>query len=241
VIERIVLSPYYRAKNTSATDPTRLAELADVGTAQLLTPELLDRKIQAVFGYRWTSGSSPALRGNYAILYGGIDSETVTERLTTPNGLMGAIMWRMANEMSCRGVSADFATRRADRRLFPNVEMDTFPEDDIGNVDEDGDRSVRRNLQHLHALLLGEEVAVDSPELERLFGLFIDTWHEGRNKRLRDEVSQDLPFDCRYRVDPFTGVEVNDNSQINSDPNYTVRAWMAVVTYLLADYRFLYE
>lgn len=239
-IERIVLSPYYRAKNTTASDPTRLAELGNVGTGQLLTPELLDRKIQAIFGYKWMSGSTPALRGNYAILYGGIDSETVTERLSTPNGLMGAIMLRMANEMSCRGVSADLALRRADRRLFPHVELDTFPENDLGAIDEEGDRNVRRNLRHLHALFLGEELADDSPELERLHGLFLDTWHEGRNKRLRDEVSEELPSDCRYRVDPFTGAEVSAN-QLNDDPNYTVRAWMAVVTYLLADYRFLYE
>lgn len=239
VIEQIVLSPYYRAKNTSATDTTRLAELGNVGTAQLLTPELLDRKIEAIFGYKWMSGNNPALRGNYAILYGGIDSETVTERLTTPNGLMGAIMWRMSNEMSCRSVSADFALRRTDRRLFPNVEIDTFPENDVGAVDEEGDRDIRRNLQHLHALFLGEELASDSPELSRLYGLFVDTWHEGRAKRLRDEVPEDLPYDCRYRIDPFTGAEVNN--ELAADPNYTMRAWMAVVTYLLADYRFLYE
>jgi hypothetical protein len=241
VIEQIVLSPYYRARNTTATDPTRLAELANVGTGQLLTPELLDRKIEAVFGYKWMSGNSPALRGNYAILYGGIDSETVTERLTAPNGLMGAIMWRMANEMSCHGVSADFAVRRADRRLFPYVEMDTFPENDIGEVDATGDKNIRKNLQYLSALFLGEELADDSPELDSLYSLFLDTWHEGRNKQLRDEVSQDLPYDCRYRVDPFTGADVNDNNQISRDPNYTIRAWMAVVTYLLADYRFLYD
>lgn len=240
-VEQIVLSPYYRASNTTATAPERLAQLANVGTAQLLTPELLNRKIKAIFGYEWMSGNTPALLGNYEILYGGIDSETVTERLTVPNGIMGAIMWRMANEMSCRAVSADFSLPRAERRLLPNVGLETFPEDDIGQPNDKGLTAIGSNLRYLHALLLGESISEDSPEFERLMELFQDTWREGRNKMLRGEVEQNLPFDCRYRVDPFTLAEVPEAAQLISDPNYTVRAWMAVVTYLMSDYRFLHE
>jgi hypothetical protein len=29
--------------------------------------------------------------------------------------------------------------------------------------------------------------------------------------------------------------------QITKDPNFTIRAWMAVTTYMLSDWRFLYE
>ena len=29
--------------------------------------------------------------------------------------------------------------------------------------------------------------------------------------------------------------------QITSDESYVIRAWMAVVTYLLSDYKFLFE
>jgi hypothetical protein len=30
-------------------------------------------------------------------------------------------------------------------------------------------------------------------------------------------------------------------SQITSDPNFTIRAWQAVMAYMLSDWRFLYE
>jgi len=32
-----------------------------------------------------------------------------------------------------------------------------------------------------------------------------------------------------------------ETEQLSKDDNYAIRAWSAVVTYLLADYKFLYE
>ena len=40
-------------------------------------------------------------------------------------------------------------------------------------------------------------------------------------------------------VDPLTTMPVA--MPLTDDPSYTVRAWMAVVTYLLGDAKFLYE
>ena len=38
-----------------------------------------------------------------------------------------------------------------------------------------------------------------------------------------------------------TGEPYPEEQQVVDDPNYTVRAWMAVMAYLLSDYRFLHE
>src|SRR5690606_36624606 len=56
-VREIVMSPYFRGVNTSATSNARLAELAALGTGRLLTPELLHRKIDEVFGTPWMDGN----------------------------------------------------------------------------------------------------------------------------------------------------------------------------------------
>ena len=43
------------------------------------------------------------------------------------------------------------------------------------------------------------------------------------------------------RVDPNTQQDLPEAQQISDDTAYTIRAWMAVVTYLLSDYKFLFE
>jgi len=58
---------------------------------------------------------------------------------------------------------------------------------------------------------------------------------------VNDEISQDLPYRCQVREDPNTGIELENEERLRRDENYTIRAWMAVVTYLLSDYRFLHE
>ena len=79
-------SEFYRADGltTAAADPGRRAELDDIGLMRMLTPEQLERKVGAVFGEKWGR-----LEGELAMLYGGIDSQEVTERATDPSGADG--------------------------------------------------------------------------------------------------------------------------------------------------------
>src|SRR5205814_549118 len=117
----IVASEFYQADGlaTVVAHPNRKAELDDVGIARLLSPEQLERKIEAIFGKRWGR-----LNDAFAVLYGGIDSITVTERNADPSGAMGAIQRLMANDVSCYHVVRDFRLEPAQRRLFPQVQPD---------------------------------------------------------------------------------------------------------------------
>ncbi len=63
----------------------------------------MERKLTAVFGKPWNR-----LEGETKILYGGIDSITVTERNADPSGAMGAIQRIMANDVACYHVAHDF-------------------------------------------------------------------------------------------------------------------------------------
>ncbi|MEW5848679.1 MAG: DUF1592 domain-containing protein [Myxococcota bacterium] len=248
VVKEIVLSPYFRANNaTTELSAERKLELADVGTAQLLTPEQLNRKIAAIFGRPWQGryDQRPVLldANQYLIFYGGIDSNSVTQRITEPNGIMANIAQRMANEVSCMNVAYDFLRRTEERKLFPHVEMTYEPLDYNGFEIPGAVAKIKENIRHLHKVILGETLYSGDPELDRTYGLFLETWKEGsQGIDVEDPLySQYLPYACRADRDLVTGEDLPEEERIVLDRQYTIRAWMAVVTYLLSDFNFLYQ
>jgi hypothetical protein len=245
LVREIVMSSYWRAEGLNSNGFALVH--AQTGSARLLTPELLHRKIKALLGFEWrgpldsystsiNSASAARLlssRQYYQQLYGGIDSLTVTERLTDPNGLMAKVQERMANELACYAVPNDFLAASGARKLFPHVETSTL-------ATTQNSAAIKANLQHLHRYLLGEELALDSAELTYTYELFSNVLTEGRGKLTAKTESTSLPSRCRRTKDLATG-EALSGGGLTSDPNYTMRAWTAVVAYLLSDYRFLYE
>lgn len=245
LVREIVLSPYWRA---GGLDDTAFAQIhAETGASQLLTPELLHRKISALLGFEWrgpldqystaikSSSTARLLSGRsyFQQLYGGIDSLSVTERLTDPNGLMAKVQERMANELACYAVPNDFLAAKAQRSLLPLVETTTT----LGSTLDQG--AVRANIQHLHRYLLGEQLALDSREITETYALFSAVLQDGKSRIGTGETAS-LPARCVRTRDLRTG-EALSGGGLRTDPNFTIRAWMAVVAYLLADYRFLYE
>ncbi len=245
VIKELVKSPYFRARNTSETSEDRLMELADVGTAKFLTPEQLHRKIEAVTGYPWRNGVNGVdylLSGNeYRIFYGGIDSNSITERIDEPNGLMANIAARMSNEMGCWATARDFSKAPADRLLFPYVEPSFVPEEENGFAVPAVTDALKANIQYLYLHILGEQVELNSPEVNRAYELFVAIWEDGKAGLADETYGVQMPNPCRAQNDWWTGEPLPEERQIVNDPDYTIRAWMGVVTYLLADYRFLHE
>lgn len=244
VFKSVILSPYFRAANaTGPVSAERALELSAIGTGLLETPEVLSRKISAVVGLPWSRGydKNPWLLTDYEVLYGGIDSDTVVDRLRTPNGVMASVQWRMANEVACASTAWDFSRPANERSLFPFVNPADVPEDDMGAVNAAAEPLIHQNLQYLHQRILGESLAADSPELERTYQLFLATWTEGRAAVKAKTEGDSLTYACRARVDPLTGLDLAEGQKLEKDANYAVRAWSAVITYLLSDYQFLYE
>jgi hypothetical protein len=218
-----IASDFYRADALASVvkEPCRRAELDDVGLVRLLSPEQLERKIQAVFGEKWGK-----LTGQLATLYGGIDSKEVTDRATDPSGAMGAIQRTLSNDVACKNVARDFARPARERRLFPGIEKDVLP-----GASSDGDKKIRKAIAHLHEKILGRYDAVDSAEVTRTFKLFAAivkdaSEHNGLDKREN--------YFCRPNNRDAPGATADD-------PHYTIRAWRGVVTYLLRRAEFLYE
>ena len=244
IIEQVILSPYYRG-STTEDEPgeDELVELAAVGTARLSTPELLARKIEAVTGIRWLRAWDLAdlLRTDYEILYGGIDSDSITQRLTRLNGIMASVASRMANEVACGVTAYDFSRPASERTLFPNVTVEHYPLGPTGAEIPDAIADIKANIVHLHARILGEQLDITDPEIERTYQLFLETWKEGAANVAGGKEDAWLSWWCMARVDPNTQQDLPEAQQISDDTAYTIRAWMAVVTYLLSDYKFLFE
>ncbi len=224
VFKAFVKSDFYRADGlaTAIDDPRRLAELEDVGVARLLTPEQLERKLHAIFGSKW--GRLADQESKLGILYGGIDSKEITQRGTEPSGAMGAIQRILANDIACHHVATDFSRPAEVRRLFPGIEPGVVP-----GASEEADEQIRRAIVHLHELLLGRYDKPDNPEVQRTYELFAGIVEDAKSRKGIEPVES---YFCQ------SGREVTPR---DPDPDYTIRAWRAVVTYLLRQHEFLYE
>ena len=218
VIKDWVLSDFYRADGlaSAAATPARRAELDDIGLVRLLAPEQVERKVAAVFGHRWGK-----LTDQMAMLYGGIDSQEVTERAADPSGAMGAIQRILANDVACRQTALDFSRQPADRNLFPDIEPDVVP-----GASPEADAKIRRTIVHLHERVLGRYDLADAPEVERTYQLFAGIVHDAAGRKFDPQDN----YSCRQGL-----------LKPVPDPHYTVRAWRAVITYLLRQPEFLYE
>jgi hypothetical protein len=240
VIKALVKTEWFRADGTDTPlSDERASELADMGSARVLSPELLHRRIAATTGIPWRKGGVNVLLSSdyYKFFYGGIDSASVTQRLTEMNGVMANIAERMSNEVACLVTAYDFGKPASDRLLMPLVERTDLP-----NVPASA-AAIRANAVHLHEQLLGESLDYDDPEIDRTVALFEALWLDGK-ARMAD-TTEPLPTtiaaQCQAMVHPTTGEALPAEQQVTEDPDYTVRAWMGVITYLLGDYRFLYE
>ncbi len=212
------LSSFYRADGVASVglDPARRVELDDVGLCRMLAPEQVERKVKAIFGRPWGK-----MDEQLSMLYGGIDSKEVTERASDPSGAMGAIQRIMANDVACRETSLDFSRAPAERRLFPQIEPDVLP-----GASPEADAKIRHTIVHLHELVLGHNDAPDSAAVDHTFNLFAGIVGDAAKHKLDNEEK----WTCRQGL-----------LKPVPDPKYTVRAWRAVITYLLRQHEFLYE
>ncbi len=230
LLRTIVHSPYYRAANAEAEllDAERKRELGALGTARLLSPEALSRKITAIFNNAWLIANRDALTDTqrYYFLFGGIDSDLTTERLSEPNGIIGGIATMMANDVACKNSALDFTRDPLERVLFPFVEIT-----DVAGTDAETDARIKRTIQHLHQRVLGESLDINDVEIEASFDLFKDVVQDGQAGLAQSQPGYAVALQTACR----------GAGTLRNDPDYTIRGWTAVVAYLLSAYEFLYE
>ena len=257
LLVEIVLSKWFRADAVTDTDPVRRAALRHAGAMRLLTPEELARKTASITGVQWgrrtpvrpVDGRFPnAMTDDYGLLYGGIDSDGVTQRARESTSVMAGVARRHAVEVSCLAVVREFyLVPEADRQLFAGIDLSEYGAD-----------AVKNKLVELHDKLLGVQVTPDSADVQAAYRLFVDV-REGAHA---SDYRRFEWWNCPYYSDQsfFAGILDNvwtlrqegwyelDWDRVSgflegldfSDPHAAARAWKAVLTYLLMDPRYLY-
>lgn len=211
LVKDIILSDYYRASNLDPAEAP--SQYADMGTGRILTPEELYRRIRVVAGggYEWRGPNSGSGLTGRHYLLYG---GIDSDEVTTRTVEPTSLMDGIQERIANQVACERVANDLLnDGSLFPIANVDDTPATPAG-VD-----AITANLVHLHRLLLGEDLADDSTEISWSYQLFLDARAEGETA---------IPNQCR-------------GGGGSNDTNGTILPWMAVVTYLLSDYRFVYE
>lgn len=246
----VVHSPAFRAR--AVRDATAdLAPATGLGGGTWVGPERLHRKLLSIFGAPWGEEGSLAtdrvrredppfeLLSIYRmrLLAGGIDSRNLTRRVRVPGALPLAVAERMALEMSCRMTAWDFAQPAAERRLFVGGDAEA-PLDAETPLD---DPAVVAALRHLHERFLGERLAADDPEIAESHALLQAVQADLAEQITRGSLPTELPPPCRAERHFATGEELPAARHITDDASGNLRAWQALLVYLMSDHRFLFE
>ena len=198
LLVELSMSKWFRAAGLEDEQPLRRDALKAAGAKRMLTPEELARKTAAVTGVQWRRNLNPlgirpdqwrtdALSDDYRLLYGGIDSDGITDRLGDITPIMAAVANRQATEVSCPVVLREFYVLPDDKRLlFDGIGVDVVPTVAGGAENpspDDGSRGAMRiktKLAELHERLYAVPVAVDSADVSTAYALFVDVWERKR-------------------------------------------------------------
>ena len=272
LLTEIVLSKWFRADALTDGNPVRSLALAHAGAKRLLTPEELSRKTVTLTGFDWRRSKPngwdrPGERRNwtnaeddYGLLYGGIDSDGITERGRDLTSIMAGVARRHAMAVACPVAMKEFyLLPGGQRRLFAGIDVSTSP-GQSGRLTPAAERGVRNKLVELHHWLLGVDVAPASPEIDAALDLFIEIWRQEADGRKFPGVRCDAWRDQHYFdgiADDIWREELDESDDPKgwdwdrmheflweetdrSDPHGIARTWMYMLAHLMVDLRYLH-
>ena len=192
LLVEIALSPWFRAESIADNNPVRAAALRIAGVERLLTPEELAWKTQAITGYGWGRNIDPlgfddtselTDEGGYYLLYGGIDSDGITERAGDMTALMAAIAQSHAVEASCPIVQREFLLWPDEkRRLFGGIDKTVSPVSEMsGTAVIDAESWENRETNSW-------AVSLAAGDKTMRLGFLNDFWDDGDRNLILDEV-----------------------------------------------------
>ena len=169
LLVEMVLSKWFRADALSYEDPVREIALRDAGARRLLTPEELAHKTAVLTGFQWGRrinnecwGDCDARPNNltdqFRLLYGGIDSDGITERARNVTSVMAGVAKTHATQVSCPIIMRElYLLPSEERKLFANVDQYVSPISGFGDLFEieAGSQAERETLSLEGSLIEG--------------------------------------------------------------------------------------
>ena len=237
LLVEMVLSKWFRADALSDAGPVRTVALRDAGARRLLTPEELAHKTAALTGYQWGRGISTdcwgdcdarpnELTGQFRLLYGGIDSDGITERARNITSVMAGVAKRHAVRTSCPVVLRElYLLPDEDRKLFGGFDRNVAPSQSYGSSFE------IENEDHWKTYSLEGLLPAGSSTVRLSF---VNDWRDessGRDRhvrldllRLRDAAGRiiasyefenlDQTSDCNHPVNGHFGLHCNGSLDV---------------------------
>jgi hypothetical protein len=230
LIKAIVWTPYFRAASAGPLNTEETTILADFGSHSLLTPEQLDRRLGGALDVSWPMVGTNNLTSAsyYGLLYGGIDSSNVVNRLSEVNAMMVNVAERMANETACGLIQneVDIYLYNAFNPNGSGSNCGTLLPGTCGWIDGLTstptaiwpEATLKDDIRHLFSKVLNEDLGSTNAEIDFAYGLYEDVFNA---------------------VD--TGVTDASCGLQASAYNANLSAWSAVLSYLLQDAHFLFQ
>ena len=189
LLTEIVLSKWFRADGVTDEHPVRRVALHGAGARRLLTPEELDRKTAALTGVRWGRHVNnnhwnfgnrlwTRLTEDFRLLYGGIDSDGITERSRDITSVMAGVAKRHAAQVSCPVVMREvYLLPDEQRRLFAGIDPYVTPVSEFSDTFEinAASRPERETLSLEGHLTAGDKIVS--------LAFLNEFWHETRGDR----------------------------------------------------------
>ena len=134
----MIMSPWFRAKETDDDSVGSGATAADIGVRRLLTPQELEAKSANLLGWAWGGdptredpwvydGQWTQLEDVFGIYYGDIDSNGIRSRSRALTSLMANVAEKQAVTMACPAVVVDFSRNDAERLIFDGIDQALTP------------------------------------------------------------------------------------------------------------------
>ena len=161
-------------------------------------------------------------------------------------------------EIAVDGVYSVLVTAHQDRAGDEAARLAIEVESKDGS--SQGEIAIRSKLADLHRKLFGVTVAIDSPDVNEAYDLFVEVWNRKRDSegfqfsgaRFHctdggDHLYFDGLVDDAWRYATYGGSQLNldlvrpfSRGIDMLDPQHAVRTWVVTLAYLLTDYRYLY-
>ena len=151
LLVELSLSSWFRANTLERSEALRTSILRKAGARRLLTPEELANKTVSLTGFQWgrhrdqlwrrpheekLASLTDPLR-EYGLLYGGIDSDGITERAKGLTSVMAGVAQTHATEISCPIVMRElFLLEDKKRLLFDDFDRRVTPTWEFGETFE---------------------------------------------------------------------------------------------------------
>lgn len=191
----------------------------------LLTPEQLNKKIKSTLGHNWDNWLN-----TWNVLYGGINSSSVTVRNQNVNGLITTIQLRMAEDMACKITAKEFSVAANKRLLLGDIEPNILPNTEANTA------KIKQVIIDVYERLIGEKLEVNDETIIAAFDVYESALSLGKKGIDSGNISTRITRDCAVSKNQ---AEVNKDF-VFDDGDYYTRAWQALFQFVLMDPRYFY-